>query len=116
MPKCESCGQEIKKDTRTTQQNRALHLYFTHLAEELNAAGYSVYKTLKHDVEIDWTPSLVKELLWRPVQVVMTEKHSTTELDKLEEITKIYDTLNRYLGEKTGVFVPFPSEETQMLE
>jgi hypothetical protein len=106
---CKTCGQKIKTDKRTTQQNRALHKYFSMLADALNDAGFSVRKTLKHDIDIDWTPQLIKELLWRPVQILITQKESTTDLDKLEEITKIYDTLNRYLGEKTSVYIPFPS-------
>jgi len=32
---------------RTDNQNRALHLYFDHLAQELNSAGYTVQLILK---------------------------------------------------------------------
>ena len=53
---------------RTQQQNRALHKYFDLLAEELNGAGFNVQLVLKEKVEIDWTPALVKEVLWRSAQ------------------------------------------------
>jgi transcription elongation factor Elf1 len=111
MKICKTCGQTIKTEKRTNQQNRALHKYFSLLSDSLNDAGFSVRKTLRNDIEIDWTQQLVKELLWRPVQLIITQKDSTTDLNKIEEITKIYDTLNRFLGEKTGVYVPFPSEK-----
>ena len=112
MPKiCAHCGQEIKKDRRTSTQNKALHKYFSLLADEFNRAGLDMRQVIKEDVSMDWTGATVKEYLWRPVQKALTQKESTTELDKLEEITKIYDTLNRHIGEKFGVFVPFPSED-----
>ena len=64
------------KDKRSIKQNSAIHLYFTQLAEALNNAGYSVTKVMKHDAEIPWSPNLVKELLWRQVQEIMTDIES----------------------------------------
>ena len=96
----------------TPQQRKALHLYFTHLADALNEAGYSIQKTLRHDIDIPWTKETVKELLWRPVQEAITDKHSTTQLDRLEP-GQVYEVLNLHLGQKLGIHVPFPSEETQ---
>jgi hypothetical protein len=75
-------------EKRTGQQNKALHLYFTHLAQSLNDAGYNVQLILSHAVEVDWTPDLVKELLWRIVQQVTVGKVSTTELNKQQEIDR----------------------------
>jgi hypothetical protein len=95
---------------RTLTQNAALHLYFTRLAEALDAGGYDVTHTLKHSVDIPWNPVLVKELLWKVIQLPMTEKHSTAELDRVE-VGHIYEVLNRHLGQKLGIHVPFPSEE-----
>ena len=85
------------------------------LADALNDAGLDVQKTLRHDIEIPWNGTLVKELIWRPIQEAMTDKHSTTELDRIEP-SQIYEVLSRHLGEKFGLFVPFPSEETMMEE
>ena len=95
---------------RTLTQNAALHLLFTRLAEAMDAAGYDVTHVLKHDADIPWNPVLVKELLWRPVMEAMTEKFSTTELDRVE-IGHIYEVLNRHLGQKLGIHVPFPCDE-----
>jgi len=95
---------------RTDQQNKALHLYFRLLSEELNNAGLDMRKTLKPEVEIPWTPDNIKEFLWRPVQKAQLKKKSTTELES-DEIDKIFETLNRHMGEKFGIHVPFPNRE-----
>ena len=104
---------EKSSTLRTEQQNKALHLYFTLLAEELNAAGLTVQATLKPGVELDWTPGLIKEVLWRQTQKALLKKRSTTELNKQQEIDLIYDTINRHLSERfPGLpHVPFPSLE-----
>ena len=96
---------------RTLLQNRALHKFFDLLAEALNDAGLDVQKTLRHDIEIPWNGTLVKELIWRPVQEAMTNKESTTELETPDP-SHIYEVISRYLGAKFGLYVPFPSEET----
>lgn len=95
---------------RTNQQNKALHLFFTQLADQLNSAGLDMKKTLKENVDIPWQPSSIKEYLWRPIQLAATGKESTTELDS-KEIDDIYDILNKHLGEKFSVNVAFPSVE-----
>ena len=95
---------------RTSQQNRSLHLYFTLLADELNSAGYDMRKTLQDSIDIPWSPSSVKSFLWKPVQEAMLEKESTTELTT-KEIDRIYDVINKAIGERTGVHVPFPSKD-----
>jgi hypothetical protein len=53
----------------------------------------------------------VKELLWRPAQKAILRKKSTTELFKIEDIDKVWEHLNRHLGEKFGLHVPFPSDQ-----
>ena len=106
----------IKKagSTRTEQQNAALHLYFTKLAEALNDAGFDMRKTLKQGMDVPWSAIMVKELMWRPVQKTFLKKESTTELDKSQDIDKIYDIINRTIAERTGVSVSFPSMEEVM--
>lgn len=96
---------------RTIQQNKALHKFFELLADEFNNAGYSVQLVLKEKMDLDWDASAVKELLWRPAQKALLKKNSTTELTKQMDIDKVYDHLNRHLGEKFGIHVPWPSYE-----
>lgn len=95
---------------RTSQQNRALHLYFTMIADTLNEAGLDIKTTLKNAVEIPWNPLTVKELLWRPIQKVQLGKESTTQLTT-GELDKVFDTLNRYLSTEHGITEEFPSIE-----
>jgi len=101
---------EKKHPQRTKHQNRALHLYFTLLAEALNNAGLDQRKVLKPSVAIPWDAKSVKDQLWRQIQQAQVHKRSTTELDT-KETTLIYETLNRHLGEKFGVSILWPSED-----
>ncbi len=102
-----------KSKQRTLQQNRALHLYFTLLADELNSAGYDMRKTLKPSVDIPWNGKSVKEYLWRPIMKAQLGKESTTEMTT-KDIDTIFDTINRHLGEKFGLTLMFPSIESIM--
>lgn len=98
------------QDQRTGQQNKSIHKFCGMLSEALNDAGLDVMTTLRHDVAIPWTPERVKELIWRPVQQVMTGKESTTELDRIEP-NQVWEVINRHMGEKHGIHVPFPCED-----
>lgn len=99
-----------KRKRRTSQQNRALHLWFSQIAESLNDSGHSVAKTLRHDVEIPWNGTLVKELIYRPVMQAMTGNKSTTELNT-KDPSEIFEVLNRHLGEKLEIHIPWPGSE-----
>lgn len=94
-----------KAKQRTLTQNRALHLFCQWLADTLNDAGYDMRKTLREDVEVPWTQASVKEYLWRPIQLAMTEKHSTTEITTVEP-TDIHAVLSRHLGSRLGIQCP----------
>lgn len=95
---------------RTLSQNASCHLYFKLLADELNAAGYDVRKTLKHDMAIPWNEKLVKELIWRTVQNAHMGDSSTTRLNT-KQVSEIYEIINRYTAERFGVHVSFPEKE-----
>ncbi len=103
-----------KYPTRTVQQNKALHVLFNLLANELNEAGLDMRKTLKPEIDIAWSPAAIKEYLWRPVQKAQLNKVSTTELTT-KEIDEVFDTISRHLGEKFGLHVRFPSIEELIL-
>ena len=103
----------MKNKKITRQQQKALHLFFTLLAKELNDAGFDVRKTLRQDVEIPWTNYMVKEFLWRPVMKAMYGNRSTRYMAS-NELDKIFDTINRAIGERTGVHMDFPSIESLM--
>ena len=99
----------IKKSIkrRTATQNRALHLWFTQLAKALNDDGFDMRTVIKEGIDIFWSAHTIKNHLWRPVQKIYLGKESTTELEN-SEVSEIYDIINRTVGEKTGVYVPWP--------
>ena len=101
-------SEEKKEEQRTKAQNRALHKFFELLADELNDAGYDMKKTLKPEIDIPWSKDTIKEYLWRPIQEAQLRKCSTTQLNT-KEIDIVYNTLNRHIGERFGIHVPFPS-------
>ena len=94
-----------KAKQRTLTQNRALHLFCQWLADTLNEAGYDMRKTLREDVDVPWTQASVKEYLWRPIQIAMTDKQSTTEITTVEP-TDIHAVLARHLGQRLGIQCP----------
>jgi hypothetical protein len=98
---------------RTLTQNKALHLLFTQLAEEMVEKGIDMRTFIR--VPVSFTPYSIKEYLWKPLQRALTGKNSTTQLDKTEDINLIYDNLNRIIVERTNGEIempPFPSLET----
>ena len=99
----------IRKPTRTKPQNKAIHLFFAWVAEALNEAHLTFTKVFKPDMEMEWTSNMVKELLWRPAQKIMTGKTSSTKLTT-KELTDVADAIQKALAVK-GVSVDFPSME-----
>jgi hypothetical protein len=100
---------------RTETQNKALHLYFTQLAETLNEAGLDMRKTLKPEIEIPWSGKSIKEYLWRPIMQAQLQKDSTKDLTT-KEIDLVFDTINRHIAEKFGLHLDFPSIESLMFK
>ena len=103
-----------KEQQRTLIQNNALHKYFELVANSLNDGGFDVQAVIKHQMDISWSPVMVKELIWKAAQKVHCDKRSTTELTT-DEVNKVYLEVNRYLAEKYGITEPFPSLESLML-
>jgi len=98
-----------KEEKRTPQQNRAMHKYFELLAEALNDAGYTVQKSLaQYKMELDWSPEMIKELVWRPTQKALLNKESTTELSKSKDIDIVYEHINRFISQMGIESIPFP--------
>ena len=80
-----------------------------YLQKALRKLHESIERT--SSIEVPWNKTLIKELMWRPVMQAMTEKFSTTELDRVE-IDQIYEVLNKHFGGKLGIHVPFPCDST----
>jgi len=104
-----SLGLQIDENhQRTISQNSAMHKYFSMVSNALNNAGLDIKKTLV--VDVDWSRHTVKEIMWKGIQKVLLNKTSTTKLNK-NEVTKVYETLNRMLAERYGIYVEFPSRD-----
>lgn len=101
-----------EKKTRTLKQNRAMHQYCEDIARTLNEAGLDMRAVLKPGVEISWTKEMVKEYLWKPVQRLKFGSRSTTELTT-DQVSKVYEDLNRHLGVEFGEHSPFPSRQQE---
>ena len=96
--------------TRTLTQNNCIHGYCDDLAKAFNDAGLDMETILKRGVAIPWDAHNTKKLIWHAVQLPMTGKKSSKDL-LTNEVSKVYDVVNRYLSETFGVFVPFPSRD-----
>lgn len=99
------------EDQRTLKQNKSLHKFFTILSDQLNTAGLEMKTVLKPDYKIWWTPESIKENIWKPLQKAMLEKESTTELET-KDVDRVFKQLQQMFGEKFGLELEFPSEET----
>ena len=98
------------KKTLSSQQNKALHLLFTQVANELNGIGIPfVYRGLKGmELETAWTGVLFKEMTWRPLQKAMFGIDSTTKINTAQ-INAVFDAINKFFAER-GIEVSFPNE------
>ena len=101
-----------KADSRTSQQNSALHLFFTMVSDQLNELGMEFkYAGLNNnEFSLRHTPNLVKEFIWKPIQLSMFNIESTTKLDT-HQMNEIIDVIVKYFGDK-GVLIEFPSIES----
>ena len=95
---------------RTIKQNSSRHLYCQMLADELNDRGLDMRKTLKDDVDIPWSGDLIKEHIWRTIQESKLGIKSTTKLSR-NQVSEVYDVINRHMVDRFDVFVPWPCEK-----
>lgn len=104
--------EEITKQ-RTLQQNKALHVYEKELADAMVARGIDMRTFLKEGVEIPATKEIVHNHIVLPVVKAMFGKDSTTQLE-VREVTQVYDVINKAVGERCEVEIPFPSADSSL--
>lgn len=97
----------MQDDIRSTTQNRAMHLWFEHIADQLNDAGYEQKLTIG-TVDVPWSKETVK-ILFKKIAHAQINKWKTSEMTR-EEFSKVQETTNRMLSE-LGIYAPFPSIE-----
>ncbi len=98
------------KNVRTNQQNRALHLFFTILSEQMNEMGmeYTFFGIKGTQITMPYTPAIIKEFIWRQIQMALFGIESTTKINT-EQINAILDVLTKHFGEM-GIEVSFPNK------
>ena len=108
------CKKEVS--TRTSQQNRALHKLFNLISEMLNELGFTFnYEGISGNTfEVPYTSLLIKEMMWRPLQVALFNTKSTKELDT-QKINRIFEILCNFFADK-GHELYFPSKDWQSFE
>jgi len=102
-----------RMDNRTIQQNRALHLYCKQIADELNKKNIGVTAVLKP--EVSFSMITVKEQLYKPILAALRGKNSTRQMNS-KEMNEVYDVMNKVLGERFGIHIPFPSVDEMLIE
>jgi len=104
------------KQTRSSLQNAALHLYFTFCSNALNESGIEFcYRGLKGiDIEIPWNSDLFKTMVWKPIQINLFDFESTTQL-KTDQINQILDVLTRHFA-SIGLQINFPNQFDYFLD
>ena len=102
---------ELKEDKpkRSTPQNRALHLYFKFISQELNEMGSEfIYQGIKgYEISTPYTPDIVKNFFWRAIQISLFDIESTTDINT-KQINMIIEITNKFFAER-GVDIMFPS-------
>ncbi len=107
---------EITQPKRSTLQNSALHLYFTIISTELTNLGITFnYSGIKgQNYEMPYTSEIVKNFIWKPIQIALFDFESTTKLTT-NNINTIVDVITKFFAEK-GIQIIFPSIASFMLK
>ena len=95
----------------TRQQQKALYLWLSLVADELRNRGLDMRKALI--APIIPTKESVLEMIWRPIMQAYVGKTSTTQLLKHKEIEEIVDIIKvMFMDMKSDIIMPpFPSDE-----
>lgn len=103
--------------TRSTLQNAALHLYFTFISKQLIELGWThTFKGLSgKKIQLVYTDVLVKEIVWRPIQIAMFNIQSTKDIDT-SHINLIIDVITKLFADLGVVLKKFPSKFEKWIE
>lgn len=98
-----------KRKTRSSQQNSALHLFFTFISDALNEFGHTFkyFGLSGKELELKYTPNLVKNTLWRPIQIALFGIESTSDIDT-KQMNDIIDVIVKFFCDR-GYPISFPS-------
>lgn len=94
--------------TRSGRQNDSLHVWFRDVANELNKRGID-YKHFFKKFDFEFTEHSVKDHIWKPVQKAVVGFDETHKLER-QQVSEIYDIINKKMAEDHGIHVPFGEE------
>jgi len=95
---------QIKPQTRTSQQNKAIYAYCAHVARELDARGKDMQQVVT--MSISPTKELVKLIMWDKVQEALFGRKSSADL-RTNEVDDVQRVIGRHLAETHDIDVPF---------
>lgn len=105
---------EIKPNKRSKKQDSSMHVYCRQVAQCLNDMGITCNQFFKEGYEMKFSEDIIKNDVWKAVQLAMTGKESTKDLDK-KEVSEVYEVVNKKLSEH-GVHIAWPCNDTLMNE
>ena len=90
-----------------------MHLYFTQVAEELEAAGFDKLAVLQLMKEnMPWSPDSVKEDIWKNFMRFKGFGEKTSKMNS-DQVTVIYELTNLFLTTRLGMeSILFPSMDS----
>lgn len=97
----------------TPAQHSAIWKYCTMVAEALKNKGVTLavlLESMKKGAEVEVTKENVKYQMWAPLQKALFAEQSMRRLEK-QQVTQIYDHINRFLVNEHSISVPFPSKD-----
>ena len=107
-------------EQRTPQQRKAIEKYCSMVAQAMNDAGHSVQTAFTADVAI--SQENIKESMFKVVMIALYPdavdedgKPTTTKLTT-DQVTHVYENMNRITSERYGVGMDFPSHNSQLNE
>lgn len=103
---------EEGKKAYTTAQHAAIWVFCDHVAYHLAGHGVTLRSLVgsMKNAEIELGREAIKYLMWQPIQEALFKTTSLSQL-KADQVSRIYDHINRFLVEQHGIHVPFPSKE-----
>lgn len=99
---------------RTRNQNRAMHKWFSLIAEHCAERGLTVDALFKNPAEIRITPEIVKQF-FREMGMWMFHKDSTAKLTR-EEASQVITACEKEFAERLDYTDNFPGIEAEMPE
>ena len=92
---------------RSENQNNALHLWLSQIADEADRKDLTIDLWVKHPTEMKITESLLKDS-FRTTGYVMYKKKSTADLTK-EEFSEVQRLFDKAVLERLGIDIEFPN-------